>query len=675
VNYPSLVSHRISDFQSTNCNMPVSEDMRTCPLTFVSKVYASHQGQGNEEPWETRAGNIFNEFLSSPDVAQSLPSLNLTPNHELTDGQLVRFRGMVQDMLNPEIYMAEYETKNLSTGIKTVKCGRYRDVLDESIREEILEDSPKNVLKDRSVVYCVSIPGENPWVTEVLSSQAEQRAGPSGAYQNPLKRALDPRIDENQQSEVDSMEMDCEAPSKPCEEINGTNNTDSANSNGHHHIPDKRSKGDDGNPVPTAPATANGKNNGSGSHTDLNLPLPTPKGKAVIVKLYDQVEGDIKVCDMLDMVGIISMNPALAVSENGDELNPAPLPPPSLVPRLHVIKYNKMVHNNPLAENVGTSLTPAELVHTRNQLLYILTQAMLGDALAAEYLLYHLLSKVYTRKYVTAFGKMTLNLFHMNSNQNWIRRISTLLSLIIPSSHYLPLSIQKLENTRFVPEKDFENNRLVSGILQLPASTHLIVDETTMSNGQLSANALQNLVALGNVISWQKISYDFKFHQQEYDTDIPVLVMSEGRSMLPSDFGLMVKPDETGSQQIDNCFKNIGSVLNQDLLNRIRVYLTHCRNLEYKISDSLTNEVEEDFVRMRQESSENQRRISADDLHSHLVLAKLVSISKGNNTLNGEDWARVKQIELERRTHRSSPNRAGINIPEGAPRAWQVAAS
>jgi hypothetical protein len=42
----------------------------------------------------------------------------------LRDGQLVRFRGMVQDMYDPEIYMAEYETRNLSTGVKNIQCGR-----------------------------------------------------------------------------------------------------------------------------------------------------------------------------------------------------------------------------------------------------------------------------------------------------------------------------------------------------------------------------------------------------------------------------------------------------------------------------------------------------------------------------------------------------------------------
>ena len=49
--------------------------------------------------------------------------------------------------------------------------------------------------------------------------------------------------------------------------------------------------------------------------------------------------------------------------------------------------------------------------------------------------------------------------------------------------------------------QDFEANRLVSGILQLPAGTHLVVDETVMADCQLDAKAVQNLTALGEILA------------------------------------------------------------------------------------------------------------------------------------------------------------------------------
>jgi hypothetical protein len=46
-------------------------------------------------------------------------------------------------------------------------------------------------------------------------------------------------------------------------------------------------------------------------------------------------------------------------------------------------------------------------------------------------------------------------------------------------------------------------------------------------------------------------------------------VLSEGRSMLPADFQLTVKPEADNSASlVDAKFRNIGSLLNQDLLAR-----------------------------------------------------------------------------------------------------------
>lgn len=44
---------------------------------------------------------------------------------------------------------------------------------------------------------------------------------------------------------------------------------------------------------------------------------------------------------------------------------------------------------------------------------------------------------------------------------------------------------------------------------------------------------VRNVTALGNVISWQKVDYDFNYHQMEFPCNINVLIASEGRSLLP----------------------------------------------------------------------------------------------------------------------------------------------
>ena len=40
------------------------------------------------------------------------------------------------------------------------------------------------------------------------------------------------------------------------------------------------------------------------------------------------------------------------------------------------------------------------------------------------------------------------------------------------------------------------------------------------------------MTSIGNVISWQKVEYDFNFHKQDFLSNINVLVMSEGKSLI-----------------------------------------------------------------------------------------------------------------------------------------------
>ena len=48
----------------------------------------------------------------------------------------------------------------------------------------------------------------------------------------------------------------------------------------------------------------------------------------------------------------------------------------------------------------------------------------------------------------------------------------------------------------------------------------MVVDETALSVGQLTEVGVANITALGNVIQWQKLPYNFQFHNTEFDTDL-----------------------------------------------------------------------------------------------------------------------------------------------------------
>ena len=209
----------------------------------------------------------------------------------------------------------------------------------------------------------------------------------------------------------------------------------------------------------------------------------------------------------------------------------------------------------------------------------------------------------------------------MTGHEDWPRRLATVLSLLTTNSHYLPLTRANLDTTSLVPSKDYEANRLVSGSLQLPAGTHLWLDETAMTDGQLGAAGVKNLTSLGSLITWQKLEYDFQFQKMEYEADIPCLVMSEGRSMLPSDIQLLVKPSsvEVRPDLISKTFGEIGAGLDCDLLDRLRRYITTSRFATFDLTEQVMKAVQDDFVTMRQ----TEQGISVEDFHSLLVLGRL----------------------------------------------------
>lgn len=67
------------------------------------------------------------EAVSNGNVRAGLPLIsNLDNFDQLHDGQLVRFRGLVQNMYDPEIYLEQYQVKDAANAVRTCN-GKYRD--------------------------------------------------------------------------------------------------------------------------------------------------------------------------------------------------------------------------------------------------------------------------------------------------------------------------------------------------------------------------------------------------------------------------------------------------------------------------------------------------------------------------------------------------------------------
>ncbi|KAM8859858.1 mini-chromosome maintenance complex-binding protein isoform 1-T1 [Spinachia spinachia] len=619
--------------------MPSTHDWINNPLGVVEGMFAASQNNPNSG-WEARAVESFRDHLKEKDAHTWVPSLNDVPLHYLKPNSLVKFRCLIQDMFDPEFYMGVYEAVNPSTNDKVLRCGKYKDVTEDGVDF----NSRNTVTAERQTFYCVPIPGESLWVKQCYAGSSQARDVPSTSYA--------PARQKRSYEEDDDDDMDAQ-PQKQRETHAGPQTTSEQHGNGDC----KRRETE-------APSSQMA----SASQLDLNFPLPGEQGPSCLLKVYEDWDG-FKLNDTVEVFGILSVNPALSAlaaekDASSSLLDPADSmetaeeqrvhsPPASLVPRLHMLYAKPLPHNNPLLPAVGEednsaylSTTRSEMAAVRTELLAYLTHILLGDTLAAEYLILHLISNVYHRHDVLPLGKFTLNLSNCPTDASYTERLYQIIQQLVPSSYYLGMTLQNMNQMRLVPKKDYVANRLVSGALQLARNTCLFLDESRLEQGQLDMSGVRNVTALGNVISWQKVDYDFNYHQMEFPCNINVLIASEGRSLLPSDCRIHLQ-SQVAPPDMEEYLRSIHTHSQASQLNKFRVYLSVARLLDYSISDEVTKSVEDDFVDMRKDDPQS---ISAEDLHRMLVVARLLSLSLGQTSLSTDGWVRAKHIEALRRS-------------------------
>uniref|UniRef100_A0A8C6SD45 Mini-chromosome maintenance complex-binding protein n=1 Tax=Neogobius melanostomus TaxID=47308 RepID=A0A8C6SD45_9GOBI len=579
--------------------MPCSQEWINNPLGVVEAMFGENQNNPDSK-WEAKAVGFFQEALKEKDAQTTIPSLNDVPLHYLKPNSLVKFRCLIQDMFDPEFYMGVYETADPSTKNKVLKCGKYRDVAESGIDF----NSEKTVTAERQTFYCVPIPGENRWVKDIsfhCVHMIQTRVMPSTSY-TPIRQKRSYEEDDG-----DAMDTQQTEPQAHSEHYgNGDCKRQETEAPSHQ-------------PPTTTPL-------------DLNFPLPGEKGPSCLVKVYEDWD-KFKVNDMLEVYGVLSVSPALSALADEKE-SCALLDPSDTMETAEEQRARPLCHNNPLLPP-GTlednSACKTSLSVCSAELLSYFSHFLLGDALAAEYLILHLISTVYARRDVLPLGKFTLNLSGCPPGLSYSDRLYQLIQQLVPSSHYLPMSLQNMNQMRLVPKKDYTANRLLSGALQLSSNTSLFLDETRLEQGQLDTTGVRNVTALGNLISWQKVDYDFNYHQMEFPCNINVLVSSEGRSLLPSDCQVPLQ-SQIAPAQMEEHLSSLPHTSSAQI-NRFRTYLSVARLLDYNISDQMTKSVEDDF-----------------DLHRLLVVARLLSLSAGETALSRDSWFKAKHLETLRRS-------------------------
>ncbi|KAK9167966.1 hypothetical protein Syun_000106 [Stephania yunnanensis] len=531
---------------------------------------------------------------------------------------LVRFRGMVQDMLGNEFYVGAFKDDSMW------RTNKFADVASFP-----MGSSSENRIWERRLLHCVPVPGQSSWSMQSSSESVISRSK-KWMSQHGEKRLREDDAESYSMAPGDEMQ---ESPTG-CK---------------------KMREGDCHSPLlHEAVAEASSSKSSIEFNTDSNC-------FSCLVKVYDTMESDVKLNDVFEFIGVFTYNPELMIQMDESDEVPHDLYeeslvhlPPNKVPRLHCFIQRKLavhdfIHNSPVTEGA------------REGLLDHLRSVLGNDCVAAQCVLLHLLSRdcftcilaivsynnviasvpklvgVHSRVESAALGKLSLNLtgFSRESISVFGNQLRNAIQSLLPFTQSFPLTVEYLNSVSLAPRKDYKTNRLVTGVLQMAEGTHLTIDETHLDSGILNSTGVSNTRLLKNLLECQKVEYDFEYYKMEMPADVQLLILSDGKSnILPADLVLPFQPSAVSP------LMNIAP----EALQTWRWYLSSVRSLSHDIDPEMQKVLEDDLVAARQED----RSLGSQDLSRLLTMARLISVSFGETRLSFDHWQMAKELELDR---------------------------
>ncbi|KAG8053372.1 hypothetical protein GUJ93_ZPchr0001g32208 [Zizania palustris] len=459
--------------------------------TFERAAEAAAAESGGREPVaafrgkDWGANEVFRSFLFEQGGLDKVPVLDASNLGLIKPNTLVRFRGMVQDMLGNEYYVGAFKDGS------TWRTNKFSDFSPFSIPHPC--DSH---LWERHLFHCVPVPGQNSWTRE-------SSPGPDVCT---MSICLTPEQREKRKRGADNDAMD----------VSENGNVEASSSS-------KKPKDDDAHNSNSSPEVSMNKEHiPEMNGVDHHIP---GSSFSCLVKVYDMPESQVKLNDVAEFIGVYTFDPELAApTDNSDDImfdlieDVTAQLPPSKVPRLHCLVRRKLSAHDFLSKPPTAEPSPILLKSIRQSLLSHLTLVLGKDELAAQCLLLHLLSRL-------------------------LNKINNLIQRLLPYSQAIPLSIEYLNTATLQPRKDNKSGRLITGVLQLPQGTHLTFDETLLQSGSLTSKGVENTMLLKNLMESQMVEYDFEYYKLEMATDIQLLTLSEGKSnILLSDLIVPFRP-------------------------------------------------------------------------------------------------------------------------------------
>ena len=581
---------------------------------------------------------------------------------------LVRYVGMVQDMLDPEYYVTKIN------GVHT-KYREYYCLNDDNDDSSHIDDeiAMNHLLDERQPLVIVPIPHATEVLIKHLAATCHKgKEDGQGKEQIMKHEAADNSFGRKRSLEImDTGDEDAFDEKRISKEQ--YINSDNAGGSGKK------------NPINKCDWWPRGCMNSH--HEDCSI----------LAKMYyDQKEEGsssrsqrrLQLNDIVEVYGILSLNPLGASFENKprnsqtnttsdnadfntqqddyfhDFMDHTVLPPPSLLPRLHVLKYNHLDLDDMMVQEVTQLALEPQAVHTDGERqLAIDTFAKYifgGNKIASEALLMSLMSLAerdtrYENKAIQMPSGETLGCGSMNFILSDPRsclllqnKLDSLMKMIAPVAAHINLSLSALNvgdnhlatldyNTITAPTKTAAN-RLEPSVLQLPKSSCIVINQGALSEGNLNQSGQRTLAALSKMTMTHSIPYRFDgLMEIDFEADLRIIVLScndscgRGSKLLPCSMSMKMESMSSNAADVD-----LVNTIPDDTILRIRRYLVTCRsnnqNTEQKsisLPKSLLERAQKDFITLRKNNrSSTLRDIEERDFHKWLLLTRLQARSR-----------------------------------------------
>lgn len=422
-------------------------------------------------------------------------------------------------------------------------------------------------------------------------------------------------------------------------------------------------------------------------------------GCACVAKVYDSSEDTFLLNDMLEMVGIYSLDgPVIGGADLEDEFGDVGMGddvpwPASRVPRIHCLSIRKIKASFPLlasdisatatttrrgsnedkmAEDrvlepetgtiskIGTtssiilrqgvgaygvggaeSVSPAgqDFMFARSQALAALTAAMHGDEVAAEYVLLSSISRVIRRTEGMLLGCLPLCLGGVARQDSCLERLQQVLQLFLPRCVVVDPSVSSLNEHDFQPSKDYESNYMLPSPLQLGVGTVVLLDERKLDDGALTDRGVRSAHALTSVVCKQELPIKFAYCDVRVTTDFPIIIISTTRGSAFDGHEAVPLPLQPSASTTVHCLPQDPAVL-----SAMQLWWATVRQLDTTMGPELVETAEKEFVLSRQQNS----HLTQEDFSRWLTVSRLLAVSCGCVEVSSEHWERMKMLESQR---------------------------